>query len=139
MLRLGKSQLNELRRVQIIYRFSAKFVNFSAKFKSSNVQIRNNFKKIIFIACKWSKICKYYVDSMLMSCSACQKEEKECTWVKYLIYAFLSRSQICRNFLVFPPPNLYSQNFRVHKKMFFSKTGYTLSSNAHNPVMNNIQ
>ena len=34
-------------------------------FGSLNVQIRNNFKNIIFIACKWCKICKYYVNSMV--------------------------------------------------------------------------
>ena len=60
-----------------------KFVKFSAKIGSLNVQIRN----IIFIACKWSKICKYHVNSRVISCSTCQKEERECTWVKYFIYA----------------------------------------------------
>ena len=38
---------------------------------------------------------------MVISCSTCQKEEKECTWVKYLIYAVLSQFQICRNLGVF--------------------------------------
>ena len=50
-----------------------------------NVQIRNNFKNIIFEACKWCKICKYYVNSMAISCSTCQKKEKEWTLVKYLL------------------------------------------------------
>ena len=43
---------HELRRVQFKKRFSAQFVQFSDKFGSLNVQIRNNFKNIIFIACK---------------------------------------------------------------------------------------
>ena len=69
---------------------------FSAKFWSLNVQFRNYFKNIIFIACKWCKICKYFVDSMVISWSTCQKEEKE-----YLIYTVLWRFQICRNLRVF--------------------------------------
>ena len=32
-------------------RFSTKFLIFSTKFGSLNVQIRNNFKKVIFIVC----------------------------------------------------------------------------------------
>ena len=97
---------------------SAKFVKFSAKFGSLNVQIRNNLKNIIFIAFLWCKVCKYYVNSMVSSCSACQKEEIECMWVKYLIYAVLSQSQFRRNLRIFPP-NLYFQSFRVHKKNGF--------------------
>ena len=50
-----------------------------------------------------------------------QKEEKECIWVKYLIYAVLLQFQISHHLRVFPP-NLYSQKFRVHKKkVFFSQ------------------
>ena len=40
----------------------------------------------------------YY--SMVISCSTCQKKEKECTRVKYLIYAVLSRFQICHIFFL---------------------------------------
>ena len=50
--RLGKNELHELRGVQYFKRYSAKFVNFSAKFGSLNIQIRNNLKNIIFISCK---------------------------------------------------------------------------------------
>ena len=53
-----------------------------------NVQIRNNFENIIFIAWKWCTIYKYYVNSMVMSRSTCKKEQ-ECTWVKWLICAVL--------------------------------------------------
>ena len=59
--RLGKNELHELRRVKFLKIFSAKFVIFSAKFWCLNMQIRNKFKNTIFIACKWSKMCKYYV------------------------------------------------------------------------------
>ena len=45
-------------------RFFAKFVKCSTKFKSFNVEIRNNFKNIIFIACKWRKTC---VNNMLLA------------------------------------------------------------------------
>ena len=38
---------------------------------------------------------------MVISCSTCQKEEKESTWVKYLIYAVLLQFQIFRNLPVF--------------------------------------
>ena len=34
---------------------------------------------------------------MVISCCTCQKEEKECTRVQYLIYAVLSQLQICHN------------------------------------------
>ena len=47
-----------------------------------NLQIINNFKNII--AFKLRKICKYYVKN-----STCQKKEKKCRWVKFLIYAVL--------------------------------------------------
>ena len=51
----------------------------------------------------------------------CQKEEKEWVWVKYFIYSVLSQFQIFHYLRVFPP-NLYSKNFRVHKKMVFFKS-----------------
>ena len=51
-IRLGKNKLLELRGVQLLKRFSAKFVLFSAKFGPLNVQIRKNFKNVIFIAYK---------------------------------------------------------------------------------------
>ena len=47
--RLGKNEPNGLRGVEFYKRFSENFVKFSAKFGSINVQIRNNFKNIIFI------------------------------------------------------------------------------------------
>ena len=58
---------------------------------------------------------------MVISCSTFQKEEKECIWVKYLIYAVLLSFQIGGHLRVFSPANLYSQIFQVHKKMFFFK------------------
>ena len=51
--RLGKNELQELCGVQLLKRFSAKLVKFSVKFGSLNMQIINNFKNIIFIACKF--------------------------------------------------------------------------------------
>ena len=40
-------------------------------------------------------------------------------WVKYLNYAVLLQFQICRNLLVFFPPNLYSQISEFFKKKCF--------------------
>ena len=48
------------------------------------------------------------------------KEEKLCMWVNYLIHSVLSWFQIWRHLRVLFLPNLYSKNFRVHKKLFFS-------------------
>ena len=39
------------------------------------MQSRNKFKNIIFIACKWGKIWKSYINSRVISCSTCQKKE----------------------------------------------------------------
>ena len=100
----GKKGVHEFREFQFLNRFSAKFVLFSAKFGTLNVQIRNTFKNIIFIGCKWCKICKYYVNSMVISGSTCEKEDKECKWVKYLIYSVLLQFQICQNLCLFFRP-----------------------------------
>ena len=96
-------------------RFSAKFVKFSAKFRPLNEQIRNNFKNIIFIACKWSKKCKYYVNSIVISCSTCQKEEKECTWFKYLIYTVRGDFKFVVIYVFFPAKSVFPK-YRIHKK-----------------------
>ena len=58
---------------------------------------------------------------MVISCSTCQKEDKDDTWVKYLISVVVSQFKKCSNLRVFPP-NLYSQNIRVHNKTIFSKS-----------------
>ena len=96
-------------------RFSAKIVKFPTKFKYLNVQNRNNLKNTIFIVCKGCKTCKYYVNSMVILCSTYQKEEKEYPWVKYFIFAVFGGFKIGFTLLVFSPPNLYSQNFRITK------------------------
>ena len=41
--RLGKKKLVELHKVQLLKSVSAKFVKFSAKFASLNLNIKNNF------------------------------------------------------------------------------------------------
>ena len=99
-------------------RFFTKFGKFSAKFWSLNVQIINNFQNIVFIACKCSNICKYYVNSMVISCSTCQKKENNAHGLNIWFTLF------CRIFkfiviYAFFLPNWYSQNFRVHKKKWF--------------------
>ena len=67
---------------QLFKIFSAKLVNFSAKFGFLDVQVKANFQNFIFIACKWCKTCKYYVNSMVISWITYQKEEKEWIWLK---------------------------------------------------------
>ena len=121
--RLGKNKLHKLHGVNFFKRFSAKFVNFFAKFGCLNLHIRNNLNNVIFIACKWSKICKYFVNSIVISCSTCQTKENNahglniwftlyfCNFKHVVIYAFF-------------PPNPYSQNFRVRKKSFFPKSDH---------------
>ena len=111
--RLG---INKLYGVKLFIRFSAKFVNISTKFRSLHVQIRNNWKQLFCLACKWCKISKYFVNSIIISCSTCQKGEKECIWVKYLIYAV--------------------SVFRVDKKKVYSNSaqGFWISKNIGHPT-----
>ena len=78
---LEKNKLHELRGVQLFKRFSAALADFSAKFGFLNMQVRTNFQNVIFKTCKGCKIYKYFVNSIVISCSTCQKEEKECIWV----------------------------------------------------------
>ena len=51
-LRLGKNELHELRGVQLLFRFSAKLLDYSVKFGFLDVQVRTNFQNSIFISCK---------------------------------------------------------------------------------------
>ena len=116
--RLGKNKLHELRGVQHFFGFSAKLVHFSANFGSLNVQIKYNLKNVIDIACKWGKICKYYVYSMVISLSPV-KRKKGCIWVKYLIYAILSRFQIGHHLSVFSAKSVISQIQSSQRNLFF--------------------
>ena len=58
-----------------------------------NVQNRDNLK----IPFSLSVNDANYVNSMVISCSTCQKEDKECTLVKCVISAVLPQFQFCRN------------------------------------------
>ena len=60
----------------------AQIVDFFAKSIFLDMKVRTNFQNVILIACKWCKMCKYYLNSMVILCSTGQKEEKECIWVK---------------------------------------------------------
>ena len=62
-----------------------------------------------------------YVNSMVISCSTCEKEEKECIWVKYLIYAVLSQSKICSNLRTFSAKSVFPK-FQSSQKNIFSKS-----------------
>ena len=76
LTRLGKNKLHKLRGVQLFFGFSAKLVHFSDNFWSLNGQRKNNFKNIIFIACKWCKIWKYYLYSLVISLSLVKRKKK---------------------------------------------------------------
>ena len=58
---------------------------------------------------------------MVISCSTCKREEKECRGVKYWIYAVLSLFQICRNLHTFFAKYVF-QKFQSSQKMVFSKS-----------------
>ena len=68
---------------------------------------------------------------MVISCSPCQKEEKECIWNKYLIYAVLRDFNFVVVYSLFPP-NSNSEIFRVHKEIVFSKSESLLEG--HSPL-----
>ena len=80
------------------------------------MQIRNNFKIVILIACKWCNVFKYYVNSTAISYSHCKKKY---IWVKYLIYAALSQFPICRNFRIFFPAKFEFPIFQSSQKNVF--------------------
>ena len=90
--------------------FSAKFFQFSANFYLWTCKLEIYLENVILIACKWCILYKYYVNSMVLSCSTCQKEIKECImviYVIYVIYAVMLWFQFCSNLRVF---------FRIDKK-----------------------
>ena len=60
---------------------------------------------------------------MLLSCSTCQKEEKECIQGKYLIHAVLLQLQICRNLRVFFRQICIPKMSQFIKKMVFPSLG----------------
>ena len=74
---------------------------------------------------------------MVISCSTCQMEEKECILVKYVICAVLPRFQFCR----------YLRNFSVSyfseftKKMLFAtmRVGCTIQTNNYATLPANCQ
>ena len=92
-----KKQVLQVLLNSIFFSFSAKFVQFSTKYFSFDVEIRKHLKNIIFTACKWCKLCKYYVNIIILSYGTCQMEEYKCTLVKCLIYAFLLQFQFSCN------------------------------------------
>ena len=54
---------------------------------------------------------------MVISGSTCQKEEKECIWIKYLIYVVLRAFNFFLVIYALFPQNSNSQIFRVSKKI----------------------
>ena len=50
------------------------------------MQSRKHLKNIIFTACKWCKLCKYYVNSMILSCGICQMEKNKWTCTNTQIF-----------------------------------------------------
>ena len=62
---------------------------------------------------------KHYVNSMVISCSTCHKEEKERMWVKYMFYIFLLQLKICRNLRVFSAKSVFPKFQSSQKNVFF--------------------
>ena len=101
--RLGKNELHELREfIFSLSFFLAKYVNISAQFGFLNMQIINKLKNVIFIACKWCKVIKLYLNSMVISYSYWQNNKKNafglnigftlfcCDFKFVVIYGFFS-------------------------------------------------
>ena len=63
---------------------------------------------------------------MVTSYSTCQKEEKECIWVKYLIYAVLPQFKICRNLRIFSAKSEFPKFQGSRKNIFFPSLGKLL-------------
>ena len=120
---LEKNELHELCRIQLFVRFSAKLVNFSA-----NLGIGNNIKNVIFIAWNAANIWIYYVYSRVISLSHVKRKKKNA----------LRLNITFRHLRIFSA-NLYSQNFRVIKKMFFPSLVWRKSAinNLINYLMSN--
>ena len=127
--RLGKNKLHELLRVQLFKRFSGKFVNFPAEFGSLNVQIRNNFRNVNFIVCKWCKICKFKVYSMVISCNTGQLEKKNAFRLLFDLRSLL-RFQICRDLRFFRQMCILKISEFTTKNVFFFKSEHTLVKDA---------
>ena len=71
-----KSEPHQPRGVQFCLKFPPNWFSFQPNlFWCTNMQFRNTLKKIIFIACKRFKWYKYYIMSMVISCSTCQIKE----------------------------------------------------------------
>ena len=81
-----------------------------------------DFQNVIFIASEWCEVCKYYVNSMVIACTTCQKKRKNAFGLDNWFTLSCRSLKFVVIYAPFPP-NQYSQNFRVHKKMVFSKSG----------------
>ena len=66
---------------------------------------------------------------MVISYSTCQEEEKECMWVKYLIYAVLSQFQICRILRIFSAKSVFQKFQSSQKNGFFQVCPPTILDN----------
>ena len=90
---------------------------------SLKMQIRNNWENIIFTACKWCKLHKYYVNSMVISCSTCQKKKKNALWLNMLFMQSWGNLNCVVSYAIFPP-NPKSKNFRIDKKYAYYNSGF---------------
>ena len=46
---------------------------------------------------------------MVISCNTCQRNKKECTWVKYVIYGVLTQFKCCRTLSICFAKYLFSE------------------------------
>ena len=80
------------------------------------VQIRNNSKNIVFITCKWSKICQYYVNDMVI---LCQNERRKNTHgLNIWFTVFCPNFKLLLIYAFFPAKYVFPK-FRVYKKKCF--------------------
>ena len=98
-----------------VLRFGRQIALYSAKFKSLNVQIWNNFNNTIFTACKWCKLFKYYANSMVLSCSTCQRRKLNALGLNMFFRQYCHDFYFVVIYAIFAP-NPYSQIFRIDKK-----------------------
>ena len=96
-----------------VFWFSTKLINFSANFGSLNVKIRNIFKTVIFIACKWCKICRFY------HLSPTKRKNMNGFWLNIWFTLFCLDLKFVVIYTFLFPPNLYTPNFRFHQKKGF--------------------
>ena len=106
--RVGKKQTSLTPRGNLFFsNCQSYFASFLPNFNLWICQINiPTLQHIIFIACK---LCKYHVNILVISCSTCKNEEKECIWVNYVNTSVLRGLTFFRSLYIFLP----NPNFKI--------------------------